>query len=98
MAENARRTRLLTEMARTMLASEADLDEVVKELLRHTDSPISVIKAVVDATGMNLGDAKWAVHRNLSPQVGEAAEDLWTDLLEGMGQFQVPSTDSDSAR
>lgn len=82
--EKAERIRLLTLMARTMLASGADADQVAKELLRRTDSPISAIKAVADATGMGLGDAKWVVHRNLNPEVREAAESLWDELLDGI--------------
>ncbi|KAB1153325.1 hypothetical protein F6X68_14415 [Micromonospora sp. AMSO12t] len=83
-AERAERIRLLTEMARTMLASGADGDQVAKELLRRTDSPISAIKAVADATGVGLGDAKWVVHRNLNPEVRQAAESLWDELLDGI--------------
>ncbi|MER7471260.1 hypothetical protein [Micromonospora sp. NPDC000018] len=48
-------------MARRMMGSGADADQVAKELLRRTDSPISVIKAVADATGMGLDDAKGLV-------------------------------------
>jgi ribosomal protein L7/L12 len=75
----------LTEAARQLLASGADADQVAKELLRRTDSPISAIKAIVDAAGLGLGDAKWVVHRNLSPEVREAAVRLWDDLLGGPG-------------
>ena len=98
MAERAERIRLLTETARQMLASGADADQVAKELLRHTDSPISAIKAVADATGLGIGDAKWVVHRNLSPEVREAAESLWDDLLDGLRPFQEPSTERDPTR
>lgn len=84
------RIRLLTEVARRMLASGADADQVAKELLQHTDSPISAIKAVADATGLGLGDAKWVVHRNLGPEARGAAESLWDDLLDGLRRFQEP--------
>jgi ribosomal protein L7/L12 len=82
-AERAEQNRLLTEMARSMLASGANVDQLANKLFQRTDSPISVIKAVVNATGMGLGDAKWVVHRNLDPKVREAAESLWDDLLDG---------------
>jgi hypothetical protein len=82
-------------MARTMLAAGADADQIAEELLRRTGSPISAIKAVADATGMNLGDAKWVVHRNLAPKVREAAESLWRDLLDGLAQLEeIPATDA----
>lgn len=89
-AEWLERVRVLTELARTMLASGADADQVARELLRRTDSPISAIKAVADATAIGLGDAKWVVHRNLSPRVREDAESLWDELLDGVRQFQEP--------
>lgn len=82
------RTRLLTAMAQAMLTSGADEDQVAKELLRRSGSTISVIKAIADATGMGLGDAKWVVHRNLNPEVREAAESLWDDQLGSIAQFQ----------
>jgi ribosomal protein L7/L12 len=91
-AERAERIQLLTEVARPMLASGADADQVAKELLRRTGSPISVIMAVADATGMGLGDAKWVVHRNLNPEVREAAEHLWDDMLDAIRQLQEPTT------
>ncbi|MEO3927732.1 hypothetical protein ABGB07_28265 [Micromonosporaceae bacterium B7E4] len=59
----------------------------------------SAIKAVADAAGMGLGDAKWVVHRNLNPQVRKAAESLWGELLDGISQLQespdVPHQHSD---
>jgi ribosomal protein L7/L12 len=75
-AERAERIRHLTESARTMLGSGADADQIARELLRCTDSPISAIKAIVDGTGLGLADAKWVVHRNLVPEVREAAENF----------------------
>jgi hypothetical protein len=84
-------------MARTMLTSGVDTDQVAKELLRRTDSPISAIKAVADATGMSLGDAKWVVHRNLTPAVREAAESLWDELLDGISRLQEPPSTPDLA-
>jgi ribosomal protein L7/L12 len=98
LAELAERIRLLTEVARQMLASGADADQVAEELLRSGDSPISVIKAVADATGIGLGDAKWVVHRNISPKIREAAETLWDDLLDGLRQFQEPASEPDPPR
>lgn len=80
-----------------MLASGADLDQTAKQLLRHTDSPISAIKAVADATGMGLGEAKWAVHRNLNPKVRQAAEDLWDDLIDSITHLQQPPGTPDPA-
>ncbi|MFV2083987.1 hypothetical protein [Micromonospora sp. LOL_021] len=74
-----------------MLTSGTDADQVAKELLQRTDSPISAIKAVADATGMSLGDAKWVVHRNLYPEVREAAEKFWDDLLDGVDRSQEPT-------
>jgi len=97
-AERARRIRLLTEMARTMLVAGANEDQIARELLRRTDSPISAIKAVANATGMNLGDAKWVVHRNLDPEVREAAEALWRDLLDGLAQFEELPDEPDPDR
>jgi ribosomal protein L7/L12 len=88
----------LTETARQLLASGADADQVAKELLRRADSPTSAIKAIVDATGLGLGDAKWVVHRNLSLDVREAAERLWDDLLDGLRQFQEPPSEPDQTR
>jgi ribosomal protein L7/L12 len=74
--ESAERIRALTEMAQMMVASGADADQVATELLRRTDSPTSTIKAMINANGMGLGDAKRVVHRNLDPEVREAAESL----------------------
>ncbi|MEH0986323.1 hypothetical protein [Micromonospora sp. CPCC 205556] len=88
MADRAEPIRLLTKAAQAMLASDADADQVAQELLRRTDSPISAIKAVADATGMALGDAKRVVHRNPNPQVRKAAENLWDELLDGIRQLQ----------
>ncbi|MFK4246134.1 hypothetical protein ACI2KV_24970 [Micromonospora chokoriensis] len=90
MIDRVERIRFLAEMARVMQASGADADQVAQELLRRTDSPISAIKAVADATGMALGDAKWVVHRNLNPQVRKAAEGLWDELLDGVRQLNEP--------
>ncbi|MEV4715447.1 hypothetical protein [Micromonospora sp. NPDC049374] len=97
MTDRAERIRLLTEMARTLLASGVDADQVAKELLRRTDSPISAIKAVADATGMGLGDAKWVVHRNLHPKLREAAESVWDELLDGMSESPESRGATDSA-
>jgi len=93
-AERAERVQLLTEMARTLVASGADLDQVAKGLLQYTDSPILAIKAFADATGTGLGDAKWVVHRNLGPGTREAAERLWADLLDGVKQLREESPGS----
>jgi ribosomal protein L7/L12 len=71
-------------MARQMLTSGADADQAAGELLRRTDSPISAIRALADATGMGLNDAKWVVTRNLNLEVRSAAEGLWDDLLDGI--------------
>ncbi|MBB2947760.1 ribosomal protein L7/L12 [Actinoplanes lutulentus] len=97
-AERAERIRLLTEMARILLAAGADEDQIASELLRRTDSPVSVIKAVHDATGMDLGEAKWVVHRNLDPGVRRAAESLWQDLLDGIAQLHESPSAPDSDR
>ncbi len=78
----------MTESAQTMLAAGADADEIAKELLRRTDSPISAIKAISDSTGLGLADAKWVVHRNLAPETRNAAETLWGDLLDALAEIQ----------
>ncbi|GAA2917579.1 hypothetical protein Acy02nite_92340 [Actinoplanes cyaneus] len=65
-----------------MLAAGADADDIARELLRRTESPISAIKAISDSTGLGLADAKSVVHRNLAPETREAAENLWADLLD----------------
>lgn len=70
-----------------MLAAGADADDIARELLRRTDSPISAIKAVSDSTGLGLADAKWVVHRNLAPAPRQAAENLWGDLLNALEQI-----------
>jgi ribosomal protein L7/L12 len=97
MAEKAERDRLLTELAQAAWAAGADADRIARELLRQSDSPIAVIKAIRAVTGMGLGEAKWAVHRNLDPKVRESAEELWRDLLDGLAQLQesdsVPDPD-----
>jgi ribosomal protein L7/L12 len=92
-ADRAERIQLLTETALLMLASGADADQVAKELLRRTDSPISVIKVIAGATGLGLGDAKWVVHRNLSPEVREAAESLGLtcSTASGGSRSRLPS-------
>ncbi|HEU5109184.1 MAG TPA: hypothetical protein VFT95_11635 [Micromonosporaceae bacterium] len=87
-AERAGRVRLLTVIAQAMRASGADADQIAAELLRRSDSPILVIKAVADATGLGLGDAKWVVHRNLKAEAREAAERLWDDLLDDITELQ----------
>ncbi|GIF22436.1 ribosomal protein L7/L12 [Actinoplanes tereljensis] len=78
-----KQVRLLAEMARQMVAAGAGADEIARELLRHTDSPIQAIKSLADGTGMGLGDAKWVVHRNLDARVRAAAEELWQGLVDG---------------
>lgn len=83
MTDRVERIRDLSDMARTMAASGVDPDQIARELLRRTDSPVSAIKAVVEATGMGLGDAKWVVHRNLGPQVRDSAKSLWDDSRLG---------------
>ncbi|GLI00626.1 hypothetical protein Pa4123_59020 [Phytohabitans aurantiacus] len=82
--ENVQRLQVLTAMARAMHASGADVDRIAEELLRRSDSPVLVIKAVADATGLGLGDARWVVHRNLNAEVREAAERLWDELLDSV--------------
>ncbi|BCY10092.1 hypothetical protein L3i22_051800 [Actinoplanes sp. L3-i22] len=67
-----------------MLAAGADPDGIARELVRHTDSPILAIKALREVTGLSLPDAKRAVHRNLDPEVREAAEELWRELRAGL--------------
>jgi hypothetical protein len=59
MPPNAEQREILTEVARTMRASGADVDQIAQALLRRTDSPIAAIRAVVEGTGLGLGDAKW---------------------------------------
>jgi ribosomal protein L7/L12 len=71
-----------------MLAAGADADDIARELLRRTESPISAIKAISDSTGLGLADAKWVVHRNLAPETRKAAENLWGDLLDALEQIQ----------
>ena len=70
-----------------MLAAGADADDIARELLRRTDSPISAIKAISDSIGLGLADAKWVVHRNLAPETRKAAENLWGDLLDALEQI-----------
>jgi ribosomal protein L7/L12 len=67
-----------------MRASGADVDQIAQALLGRTDSPITAIRAVVEGTGLGLGDAKWVVHRNLDPEVRTAAEHLWDELIDAM--------------
>lgn len=69
-----------------MLAAGADPDETARELLRRTDSPISAIKAIADGAGLSLADAKWVVHRNLAPRTREAAEELWSELIDAVAR------------
>ena len=69
-----------------MLSAGADVDDIARELLRRTDSPISAIKAIADSTGLGLADAKWVVHRNLAPETRTAAENLWRDLVDAFEQ------------
>lgn len=77
----------MTESARTMLAAGAGADDIARELLRRTDSPISAIKAVSESTGLGLAEAKSVVHRNLTPETRTAAENLWGDLLDALEQI-----------
>ncbi|MFI7543858.1 hypothetical protein [Actinoplanes sp. NPDC049599] len=97
-AERAARIRLLTESARTMLAAGADADDIARELLRRTDSPISAIKAISDSTGLGLADAKGVVHRNLAPETRKAAENLWSDLLDALEQIHERPNGPESGR
>ena len=86
----------LTAAARTMLAAGASPDDVARELLRHTTSPIAVIKALVDTAGMSLGDAKPIVHRNLNPPVREAAERLWQELVAAFDEDREKSSEDET--
>lgn len=75
-----------------MLAAGADTDDIARELLRRTDSPISAIKAISDGTGLGLADAKGVVHRNLVPETRRAAESLWGELLDALEQIRESSS------
>jgi ribosomal protein L7/L12 len=92
--ERAQRDRLLAEMAQALQAAGADADQMARALLQRTDSPISVIRAVHGATGMDLGEAKWVVHRNLSQRARQAAEDLWQSLLDGLESHTTADPDA----
>lgn len=92
------RSRLLVEAAGPMFASGADADQIAAELLRLSGSPILVIKAVATATGMDIGDAKWIVHRNLDPEVRVATERLWADAIDALEEADRPPADGDRAR
>jgi hypothetical protein len=92
------RSRLLVEVARPMLASGADADQVATELLRLSDSPILAIKAIAAATGTGTGDAKWIVHRNLDPDVRAATERLWADAIDALEEADLPPAEGDRAR
>ncbi|MFG2044979.1 hypothetical protein [Dactylosporangium sp. NPDC048998] len=89
--------RRLTEAARPMVAGGASPDQVARHLLLRGGPPIAVIKAVADATGTELADAKWIVHRNLDPAVRAAAEDLWDDLLNAIHDSPKALIDPDSS-
>ncbi|MDI6106057.1 hypothetical protein QLQ12_46605 [Actinoplanes sp. NEAU-A12] len=97
-AERAARIRFLPESARTMLAAGADADDIARELLRRTDSPISAIKAISDSTGLCLADAKWVVHRNLAPGTRNATEKLWSDLLDALAPARESPTGPEADR
>ncbi len=71
-----------------MRAAGADADDIARELLRRTDSPIFAIKAISDGTGLGLADAKRVVHRNLASETRKAAETLWADLLDALEQIR----------
>jgi ribosomal protein L7/L12 len=90
--------KILTEMARTMRASGADMDQIAQALLRRSNSPIAAIRAVASGTGLGLGDAKWVVHRNLDPEVRAAAESLWDELIDAMTTFEQPPIDPNATR
>ncbi|MDG6103832.1 hypothetical protein Daura_24065 [Dactylosporangium aurantiacum] len=72
--------RSLTGRARAMLAAGAGADAVAAEPLRHTDSRLQAIKAVADATGGGLAEAKLTVHRNLDPATREETEAFHQEL------------------
>jgi ribosomal protein L7/L12 len=97
-AERAARTRFLTESARTMLAAGADADDIARELVRRTDSPISAIRALSESTGLGLADAKWVVHRNLAPETRKAAESFWRDLIDAFEQAHERSSGPEPGR
>jgi ribosomal protein L7/L12 len=71
----------LVKVVRDSLAAGHSLDEVARALLARNASPIAAIKALREATGMRIGDAKAVVHRNLRASEQEAAEQLWQDLI-----------------
>jgi hypothetical protein len=79
-----------------MLAAGAD--DIARELLRRTDSPISAIKAISDSTGLDLADAKWVVHRNLASETRKAAENLWSDLIDAFEQTHERSSGPEAGR
>jgi len=58
----------------------------------------AAIRAVVEGTGLSLGDAKWVVHRNLDPEVRTAAEHLWDELIGAMMTVEQPPTDPNATR
>lgn len=89
MDEWQERIRVFTEQARRLVAAGADPDQVAQELLHRTGEIVTVIKAVADATGIGLGEAKFVVHRNLDPEVRAAAERLWAELLDGLAESGV---------
>ncbi|MEV4137560.1 hypothetical protein AB0J72_35970 [Dactylosporangium sp. NPDC049742] len=84
--EHRRRVAEQTAVARAMVAAGADADQVAAELLRRDGSPIVVIRALHDASGLGLGDAKWVVHRNLDPEYRAVHERFWAEAVAGLQQ------------
>jgi ribosomal protein L7/L12 len=67
--------------AKASVAEGSSLDDVAAELVESGLSPIAAIKVVRDAAGVTLGEAKTAVHRNLSLDQQRAAEHLWDEAI-----------------
>jgi hypothetical protein len=75
----------LVAAARVCLDAGGTLDDAAGVALARTQSPIDVIKALRAAQpGLSLPDAKAIVHRNLSPPVRAAHEQLWSELVAGL--------------
>jgi len=57
-----------------------------------------MITASFSSVLSNVSSSLRRAHCNLRPEVREAAENLWDDLLDGLRQFQEPPSEPDPTR
>jgi hypothetical protein len=86
----------LTDLVSSTLAKYHDIDRAVRAAFDRDPSPIQVIKALRASTGIELGEAKAIVDRNLPRGVQEGNERLRDASWEAARQIDDEPRSPDS--